>query len=184
MTNIRQLVAMTIPNQSMRCIRVSPKNSLFDCRDSRLDCTLEEKEDSSDSCCSRELKEAKDSRKEASAIKNSNAFFDMTLYSAFDLDKTCTVEQITKAYRKLALQLHPDRGGSKEEFQKISEYYNILSDPHKRKLYDQTGEINPTLSDEYASWEEYFALLYKRVTTNDILKFSKEYKCIFILPRF
>ncbi len=61
-------------------------------------------------------------------------------YSLLGIAKDATPDQIKKAYRKLALELHPDRNDSKraeEKFKKISEAYAVLSDPDKRKDYDE-----------------------------------------------
>lgn len=57
-------------------------------------------------------------------------------YSALGVSKTANAEEIKKAYRKMASQHHPDRGGSKEKFQEIQAAYDTLSDPEKRAQYD------------------------------------------------
>ncbi|HOX40966.1 MAG TPA: DnaJ domain-containing protein [bacterium] len=64
-------------------------------------------------------------------------------YSTLGIGKNATTEDIKKAYRKLALQYHPDRGGSKEseeKFKEVNEAYQVLSDPQKRAQYDQFGD--------------------------------------------
>jgi len=61
-------------------------------------------------------------------------------YDLLGVEKDATESQIKKAYRKLALQNHPDRGGDPEKFKAISQAYEVLSDDEKRKLYDQYGE--------------------------------------------
>ena len=64
-------------------------------------------------------------------------------YSVLGLDKSASDDEIKKAYRKLAMQYHPDRneGNSKAEdrFKEISEAYAVLSDKKKRGQYDQFG---------------------------------------------
>jgi curved DNA-binding protein len=60
----------------------------------------------------------------------------MEYYSILGLEKTATPEEIKKAYRKLASQHHPDKGGDTAKFQKIQEAYATLSDPEKRQAYD------------------------------------------------
>lgn len=65
------------------------------------------------------------------------------LYNVLGVAKNATVEEIKKAYRKLALQYHPDRGGGKDteaKFKEVNEAYQILSDPQKRQQYDQFGD--------------------------------------------
>ncbi len=63
-------------------------------------------------------------------------------YTILGVEKNASDEQIKKAYRNLAKEHHPDKGGNKETFQKIQEAYNTLSDPEKRKLYDNPNSIN------------------------------------------
>lgn len=57
-------------------------------------------------------------------------------YQVLGVQKTASDDEIKKAYRKLAMRHHPDKGGSTEEFQKIQEAYDTLSDPQKRLAYD------------------------------------------------
>ena len=67
-----------------------------------------------------------------------------TLYERIGLAKDASETDIKKAYRKLALQHHPDKGGDAEKFKEISEAYAVLSDPEKRRVYDATGELDLT----------------------------------------
>jgi curved DNA-binding protein len=60
----------------------------------------------------------------------------MDHYATLGVAKTATPEEIKKAYRKLASQHHPDKGGDTAMFQKIEEAYRILSDPNQRQQYD------------------------------------------------
>jgi len=62
-------------------------------------------------------------------------------YKTLGIAKTASAEEIKKAYRKLALEHHPDRGGTDDaKFKEINEAYQVLSDPEKRQRYDQFGE--------------------------------------------
>ncbi len=61
-------------------------------------------------------------------------------YKTLGVDKKASEDEIKKAYRKLALKHHPDKGGDSVEFKKVSEAYQILSDPQKRAQYDQFGQ--------------------------------------------
>ena len=64
----------------------------------------------------------------------------MDPYKILGLNKKATAKEIKDSYRKLALEKHPDKvGGSKEEFQKISEAYEILSDPQSKQKFDNGG---------------------------------------------
>lgn len=60
----------------------------------------------------------------------------MDHYNTLGVNKTATPEEIKRAYRKLASQHHPDKGGDTVMFQKVEEAYRILSDPEKRAQYD------------------------------------------------
>ena len=64
-------------------------------------------------------------------------------YSLLDVSRSATDDEIKKAYRKLAIQYHPDRNPgdkkSEEKFKEITEAYETLSDPKKREIYDQFG---------------------------------------------
>merc|ERR1712048_1195723 len=74
-------------------------------------------------------------------------------YQVLGVDKHATEAEIGKAYKKLALKHHPDKGGAEEDFKKISEAYSTLSDAEKRKLYDLGGKEalqgGPGASDGY-----------------------------------
>jgi len=60
----------------------------------------------------------------------------MKLYDTLNISKDSNQNEIKKAYRKLAMKEHPDKGGSQDKFKEINEAYSILSDPQKRKAYD------------------------------------------------
>lgn len=65
-------------------------------------------------------------------------------YAVLGVVKTASQDEIKKAYRKLAIKYHPDKNpGDKqaeEKFKQLSEAYAVLSDPDKRKQYDQFGD--------------------------------------------
>jgi DnaJ family protein A protein 2 len=61
------------------------------------------------------------------------------LYETLGVPKTATAQEIKKAYRKLAVKHHPDKGGDEHKFKEISAAYEILSDADKRGKYDQYG---------------------------------------------
>jgi DnaJ family protein A protein 2 len=56
------------------------------------------------------------------------------------VEKGATQDEIKKAYRKLAVKSHPDKGGDPELFKQITEAYEVLSDAEKRPLYDKYGK--------------------------------------------
>src|SRR3989338_8455421 len=60
-------------------------------------------------------------------------------YSVLGVQKGSSDDELKKAFRKLALEHHPDRGGNAEKFKEINEAYQVLSDPKKRQVYDQYG---------------------------------------------
>lgn len=61
-------------------------------------------------------------------------------YKVLGVDKNVDSKSLKKAYRKMAMKHHPDKGGDEATFKAISEAYDVLSDPEKRDLYDKYGK--------------------------------------------
>src|SRR5918912_1739209 len=69
-----------------------------------------------------------------------------TLYDTLGVKKGASQDEIKKAYRKLAAKYHPDKNpgdaSAEERFKEVQNAYDTLSDPDKRKAYDQFGTAN------------------------------------------
>lgn len=61
-------------------------------------------------------------------------------YNILGIDRSSSQDDIKRAYRKLAAQNHPDRGGDTSKFQEIQQAYDTLSDPDKRSQYDNPAQ--------------------------------------------
>lgn len=66
----------------------------------------------------------------------------MDYYSTLGLQRGASDDEIKKAYRKLAMKHHPDRGGDQNKFKEISTAYEALSDPDKKRIIDMGGDPN------------------------------------------
>ena len=64
-------------------------------------------------------------------------------YKILGVEKSASKEDIKKAFRKLAHEHHPDKGGNAEKFKEASEAYSVLSDDAKRSQYDTYGSAGP-----------------------------------------
>src|ERR1700758_2570247 len=79
-------------------------------------------------------------------------------YEILGVKKSASAEEIRKAFRKLARKYHPDVNpgdkSAEEKFKALSEANDVLSDPKKRKIYDQVGfysdNIDPATAEAYA----------------------------------
>jgi molecular chaperone DnaJ len=85
-------------------------------------------------------------------------------YEVLGVARDADAEAIKKAYRKLAIQLHPDRNkepGAEDKFKELSEAYAVLSDAQKRARYDQFGHAG--IDQQYSSED-----LYRTINFNDL----------------
>jgi molecular chaperone DnaJ len=67
-------------------------------------------------------------------------------YDVLGISRDASQEEIKKAFRRLAMQYHPDRNkepGAEDRFKEINEAYEVLSDPEKRATYDRYGHVGP-----------------------------------------
>lgn len=60
-------------------------------------------------------------------------------YEILGVAKNASPDEVKRAYRKLAQQYHPDKGGDAQKFKEVNEAYQVLSDPQKRAQYDRFG---------------------------------------------
>ncbi|XP_007897354.1 dnaJ homolog subfamily C member 9 [Callorhinchus milii] len=106
------------------------------------------------------------------------------LYRVLAVRKEATEGEIRRGYHKVSLKVHPDRvtEDEKEEatqrFQILGKVYAVLSEEELRAVYDEQGIVDEeveTLSQE-RDWQEYWRLLFKKVTVGDIKEFEQRYK--------
>jgi len=77
----------------------------------------------------------------------------LTMYELLGLQKSCSADEIKKAYRKLALKYHPDKNPdnpeSTEKFKEINHAHSVLSDATKRGIYDQYGSLGLYVAEQF-----------------------------------
>lgn len=68
----------------------------------------------------------------------------MNHYEVLGVSPDASPEEIKKAYREKAKQVHPDKGGDQSDFEPIVHAYDVLKNPERRQLYDATGQDKKT----------------------------------------
>ena len=98
-------------------------------------------------------------------------------YTVLSVPSTATSTEIRTAYRKLALQWHPDKHANKSEahtkFQEIAFAYAILSDEARRRRYDSTGSLEEAEDGEF-DWKEWFSEMWDGIVNGDTIREFKE----------
>lgn len=100
------------------------------------------------------------------------------LYDILGVSPKASEKEIKLAYRRLALQLHPDKckdEDAKEKFQKLQEVYKVLCNPVLRQRYDRTGDAEDIDVDEVTEWTEFFKSFTKDLDQSSIETFFKQY---------
>jgi curved DNA-binding protein len=81
----------------------------------------------------------------------------MDYYSILGVPRTASQDEIKRAYRKLAMQHHPDKGGNEEKFKQINEAHDTLSDLNKRAQYDRPQSQNANWNAGFADFNDIFS---------------------------
>ena len=106
------------------------------------------------------------------------------LYEVLGVQKDANQSAIKKAYRGLSLKHHPDKFQSCDakiienqtaKFQLLAKIHKILADDEKRKLYDEQGMVLDDDSMDNADWQQYWRLLFPKITEQDIQSYLDEY---------
>lgn len=105
-------------------------------------------------------------------------------YEVLGLDRTASPDQIKSAYRKAALRTHPDKVAqdkkdeAKAKFQEVAFAYAVLSDPVRRKRYDETGSTSEAVVDSDGfSWSDYYREQFRDAISEEAIKqFAAKYK--------
>ena len=84
----------------------------------------------------------------------------MNYYQILGVAENASQDDIKKAYKKLAMKNHPDRGGDTQLFQSISQAYDTLSDPNKRSQYDAQKNGNPFINVRTGNMEDIFGFSF------------------------
>lgn len=104
------------------------------------------------------------------------------LYEVLGINKEATEAEIRRSYYKVSLKVHPDRAPddplATEKFQVLGKLYAVLSDKEQKAIYDEQGVVDEEsdVLKQDRCWEDYWRLLFPKITVQDILEFEKTYK--------
>ncbi len=99
----------------------------------------------------------------------------MNPYDVLGIQITATQEEIKAAYKKLSAQYHPDRNqdaGASEMMKNINVAYDLLSDPKKRKRYDETGDMSAASTFDRDVQDIVVSMFICYITANDTLDYD------------
>jgi len=119
-----------------------------------------------------------------SLLESCEKYFDTkNPYEILKIPKTASASEVKKAYKKLSLLVHPDRVAEEEKevatekFKVLGKIHAILNDAEKRAVYDDTGCLeDEDFVDDNKDWNEYWRLLFKEVTFEDLTEYEEKYK--------
>lgn len=103
-------------------------------------------------------------------------------YDVLRIPKNANEKQIRKAYHRLSLLVHPDRvedhkkAEATEKFKVLGKVHSILTDKEKKVVYDETGSYDEEDEKAERDWNEYWRLLFKKITIEDINRYKKQYQ--------
>lgn len=92
----------------------------------------------------------------------------MNLYEDLELPRDCPFEEIKQQYRHLASIHHPDKGGDAEKFKRIKLAYEVLSDPARRKTYDETNTIAESIGIRAEAITQLANVFFKVIANIDL----------------
>ncbi|KAG0242072.1 hypothetical protein BGW41_004888 [Actinomortierella wolfii] len=118
---------------------------------------------------------------------------EVSLYTCLNVAPTADQASIKKAYYKQALAHHPDkvpptaseaeRDQATARFQRLGFAYAVLGDPHRRRIYDETGEVDDGMGglasqgQAAGGWDAYFRELYSGIVSEESIKaFERSYR--------
>lgn len=117
-------------------------------------------------------------------LENCERYFGSSdLYTVLGVRRTAGEAEVRRGYHKTSLKVHPDRvsEGEKDEatlkFQILGKVYSVLCDKEQRAVYDEQGivdEESDAISQD-RNWEEYWRLLFKKITVEDIQAYEEKY---------
>lgn len=77
-------------------------------------------------------------------------------YKVLEIERGANEEEVKKAYKKMAIKHHPDKGGDEDAFKKVAEAYEVLSNKEKRRLYDMGVSGHPHVVNPHDIFRQFF----------------------------
>ncbi|XP_039990303.1 dnaJ homolog subfamily C member 9-like isoform X2 [Xiphias gladius] len=111
-----------------------------------------------------------------------NLFGSSDLYEVLGVRRSSSEAEVRRGYYKHSLQVHPDRAPEDPQattkFQTLGKAYAVLSDAERRAVYDEQGVAEEELDSlkQERNWDEYWRLLFPKISEQDILDFEQTYK--------